>query len=91
MRKDEIVQMHMFLLQLRAYLEKMTLTDNSQVFSYYDSLNIFPQQVHRTKDEHELAIFELSKGIADLLQENDCSAFQNIYDRLEGMCDRFRK
>ena len=61
MSKDEIIQMHMFLLQLRTYLEKMTITDNFQVFSYYDGLNIFPQQVHRPKDEHKLAVFELSK------------------------------
>ena len=91
MRKDEIIQLHMFLLQLRTQLEAMAESDTSQAFLFYDEMNIFPQQVHRTKDEHELAVFELSKGIADLLQENNSSTFQNTDDGLEGMCDRFRK
>ena len=91
MQKGEIIQLHMFLLQLRTQLAHMMEKDNSQAFLPYDEMNIFPQQVHRSKDEHKLAIFELSKGIAELLQENDCSAFQKIYDRLEEMCVRFRK
>ena len=91
MQKDEIIQLHVFLLQLRTRLASMMEKDNSQAFSPYDEMNILPQQVHKTKDEHKLAVFELSKGIANLLQEDDCSAFQKIYDRLEGMCNRFRK
>ena len=91
MQKDEIIQLHMFLLQLRAQLVHMIEKDNSQVFLPYDEMSIFPQQVHRSKDEHELAIFELSKGIANLLQENDYSISQQILDSLERMCDRFRK
>jgi len=80
----------MFLLQLRTQLENMAEKDNSQAFLSYDEMNILPQQVHRTKDEHNLAVFELSKGIANLLQENNRSAFQNIHDSLDVMCNRFR-
>jgi len=69
----------------------MVEKDNSQTFLPYDEMNILPQQVHKTKNEQKLAVFELNKGIIGLLQENDCSAFQNIYDRLEGKCVRFRK
>ena len=91
MQKDEIIQLHMFLLQLRTRLENMAEKDNSQAFLCYDEMNIFPQQIYKTKDEHKLAVFELSKGIANLLQENNCSAFQKIHGRLEGLCVRFRK
>jgi len=91
MQKDEIIQLHMFLLQLRAQLVHMMEKDNSQAFLPYDEMNIFPQQVHKTKNEHKLAVFELSKGIADLLQENDYSISQQIHDSLERMCNRFRK
>ena len=91
MQKDEIIQLHVFLLQLRTQLVDIMEKNNSQAFLSYDEMNILPQQVHKTKDEHKLAVFELSKGIANLLQEDDCSAFQKIYDRLEGMCNRFRK
>ena len=90
MRKDEIIQLHMFFLQLRTQLENTAEKDNSQAFLSYDEMNLFPQQVHRPKDEHELAVFELSKGIVGLLQENNRSTFQNTYDSLERMCDRLR-
>ena len=91
MQKNEIIQLHMFLLQLRTQLANMMEKDNSQAFLPYDEMNILPQQIHKTKDEHNLAIFELSKGIADLLQENDSSVFKGIYGGLERMCNRFRK
>ncbi len=91
MQKNEIIQLHVFLLQLRTQLVGMMEKGNSPAFLSYDEMNIFPQQVNKTKDEHKLAVFELCKGIAELLQEDDCSAFQKSYDRLEGMCSRFRK
>ena len=91
MQKDEIIQLHVFLLQMRAQLENMMENDNSQAFLFYDEMNILPQQVHKSKKEHNLAIFELSKGIANLLQENDYSISQQIHDNLERMCNRFRK
>ncbi len=91
MQKDEIIQLHVFLLQLRTQLANMMEKHNSQAFLSYDEMNILPQQIHRSKDEHNLAIFELSKGIAVLLQENDYSISQQIHDNLERMCNRFRK
>jgi len=89
-QKDEIIQFHAFLLQLRVHLENIVENNNAQAFLSYDKLNIVPHKVHKSKKEHKLAVFELSKGIADLLQENNCYVFQKIYDDLEKMCDRFR-
>ena len=89
-QKDEIIQFHTFLLQLRTHLENMIENNNTHAFLSYDKLNIVPHKIHKSKKEHKLAVFELSKGIADLLQENDCSVFQRIYDDLEKMCDRFK-
>jgi len=91
MQKDEVIQLHIFLLQLRAQLVHMMEKDNSQTLLPYDEMNILPQQVHKIKNEHKLAVFELSKGIAKLLQENDYSISQQIHDSLERMCYRFRK
>ena len=90
-QKDELIQIHAFLLQLRAHLENMVENSNPQVFLSYEKLNIGPHKVHKSKKEHKLAVFELCKGIADLLQENNCSAFQRVYGDLEKRCSRFRK
>jgi len=90
-QKDEIIQFHAFLLQLRTHLENMVENNNPQAFLSYAKLNIGPHKVHKSKMEHKLAVFELSKGIADLLQESNCPVFQRIYDSLEKMCNRYRK
>jgi len=90
-QKDELIQLHAFLLQLRIHLENLVENNNPQAFLSYDKLNIVPHKIHKNKKEHKLAIFELSKGIANLLQENNFSVFQRIYDDLGKMCNRFRK
>jgi len=89
-QKEELIQLHTFLLQLRTQLENMTENNNSQAFLSYEQLNIGPHKVNRDKREHKLAVFELSKGIAYLLLENNYYPFQGIYNDLEKMCIRFR-
>jgi hypothetical protein len=90
-QKDELIQMHTFLLQLRTHLENMVKDNNPKAFLSYEKLNIGPHKINRDKNEHKLAVFELCKGITNLLQESNCSVFQRIYDDLEKMCNRFRK
>ena len=90
-QKDEIIQLHSFLLQLRTHIENLVENNNPKSFLSYEKLNIGPHKINRDKNEHKLAIFELSKGIANLLMVNNCSVFQKIYDDLEKMCNRFRK
>ena len=59
-QKDEIIQFHTFLLQLRTHLENMTENNNPQAFLSYEKLNIGPHKIHKSKKEHKLAVFELS-------------------------------
>ena len=91
MQKDELIQFHTFLFQLKTHLDDMVDNNSGLEFQSYDKLNVTPYQVYKSKREHNLAVFELSKGITTLLQENNCSVFQGIYDDLEKMCNRFRK
>ena len=64
---------------------------NLNPFLSYDLLNISPQQVFKPKIEQELAIFELSKGIAYLIKEKEPSAFQEICSSLDETCNKLRK
>ena len=91
MQKDELIQFHTFLLQLKTHLDDLVDNNGGLEFQSYDKLNVTPYQVYKSKREHKLAVFELSKGITGLLQESNCSVFQRIYDDLEKMCNRFRK
>jgi len=90
-QKDELIQIHAFLLQLRTSLENLVKNNNPKAFLSYEELSIGPHKIYKSKKEHKLAVFELCKGITNLLQGSNCSVFQRIYDDLENMCYRFRK
>ncbi|MFH1101646.1 MAG: UPF0058 family protein [Methanobacteriota archaeon] len=88
MQKDELIQLHTFLFQVRSHLEQ-SYKHNGSEFSGYEHLEITPYQVHKSKREHTLAVFTLSKGIASILSYNDGMRFEKISGRLEQMAERF--
>jgi hypothetical protein len=88
MQKDELIQLHTFLFQVRSHLEQI-YKHNGLEFTEYEHLEITPYQVHKSKREHTLAVFTLSKGIAAVLSHNDGIRFEKIGGRLEQMAERF--
>lgn len=89
MQKDELIQLHTFLLQLKTHLSEFVGNNGMEVFERYDKLDVTPYQVYKSKREHTLAVFTLSKGIADMLTHNHCSGLENISSRLDLMAERF--
>ena len=89
MQKDELIQLHTFLLQLKTHLEDLIGNDGIEQFEIYNILNVTPYQVYKSKREHTLAVFTLSKGIADLLLDNSFTGLEKISFRLEMMSERF--
>jgi hypothetical protein len=89
MQKDELIQLHTFLLQLKTHLEDLIGNDGIEQFDMYNILNVTPYQVYKSKREHTLAVFTLSKGIADLLLDNSFIGLEKISSRLEMMAERF--
>ncbi len=89
MQKDELIQLHTFLLQLKTHLEDIVKNNGINAFMPYEKLDITPYQVYKSKREHKLAVFSLSKGIADLLSNNDCPGLEKISSRLDQMSERF--
>ena len=88
MQKDELIQIHMFLLQLKTHLDDMVDDNGGGEFQSYDKLDITPYQVYKSKREHKLALFTLSKGIATLLSNNNCPGLEKISNRLGQMTKR---
>ena len=88
MQKDELIQIHMFLLQLKTHLDDMVDDNGGGEFQSYDKLDITPYQVYKSKREHKLALFTLSKGIATLLSNNNCLGLEKISNRLGQMTKR---
>ena len=89
MQKDELIQLHTFLLQLKNHLEDLIGKDGIEQFEIYNILDVTPYQVYKSKREHTLAVFTLSKGIADLLLDNSFTGLEKISTRLEMMSERF--
>lgn len=89
-QKDELIQFHAFLLHVRNHLECIVEDCDPDVFSSYDALNVAPHQVNRSKDEQKLAVFELCKGISEMVMVDKPSALHRICKNLENLCARFR-
>ena len=89
MQKDELIQLHTFLLQLKTHLEDIVEHNGGSEFIYYEKLDVTPYQVYKSKREHKLAVFTLSTGIACLLSNNNCPGLEKISSRLDQMSERF--
>ena len=68
MQKDELIQLHTFLLQLKTHLEDMVKNDGSCAFQAYYKLDVTPYQVYKSKREHKLAVFKLTCKEKELVQ-----------------------
>jgi len=88
MQKDELIQLHTFLLQLKTHLEDIVENNGGCEFHLYEKLAVTPYQVYKSKREHKLAVFTLSTGIADLLSNNHCPGLEKISNRLNQMSER---
>ena len=89
MQKDELIQLHTFLLQLKTHLEDIVPNNGGLEFSYYKTLDVSPHQVYKSKREHKLAVFTLSRGIALMLSNNNCPGLEKVSGRLDQMAFKF--
>ena len=67
MQKDELIQLHAFLLHVRHCIESQLDCNDDSIFSEYNSLKVQPQQLFKPKKDQQDAVFELCKGISKLL------------------------
>jgi hypothetical protein len=89
MQKDELIQLHTFLYQIRSQLEQIC-EHNGCDYNSYEKLEITPYQIHKSKREHKLAVFTLSKDIAGILSNNTGdSGLEKIVNRLDQITMRF--
>lgn len=70
MQKDELIQLHAFLLHIRNCIEEELQPINDHCFSDYEALKVQPQQLFKPKKDQQQAVFELCKGLSKLLDIN---------------------
>lgn len=66
MQKDELIQLHAFLLHLKNSVELQYHLTDDYFFSDYEKLNVQPQQLFKPKKDQQHAIFALCKGLSKL-------------------------
>jgi hypothetical protein len=85
MHKDELIQLHSLLSQVKRYLE----TDNVETqenFAEYRRLGVAPQHIHKSKTQHKKAVFLLGQEIAGVVAQRLPSGPER--ERLIDWCNR---
>ncbi|MEN4006601.1 MAG: UPF0058 family protein [Methanobacteriaceae archaeon] len=90
MYKDELIQLHQFLVYVLKYLEdEYEVKDECEE---YFCLNISPHHIHRTKAEHKYAIFVLSELISEMIaKKNNRRSLPNVSNGLSKLAKRSKK
>ena len=90
MYKDEMIQMHQFLVYVLKFL-----AENDQIKNdcgEYISLKISPHHIHKTKAEHKHAIFVLCKIISEIIADKEENSIpDNVRNSLSDLVARSEK
>ncbi|MDO5849253.1 MAG: UPF0058 family protein [Methanobrevibacter sp.] len=90
MYKDEMIQLHQFLVYVLKFLAENDQIQND--CSEYMILNISPHHIHKTKAEHKHAIFVLCKIISEIIADKDNNSIpSNVCNSLSDLVARSEK
>jgi hypothetical protein len=70
MHKDELLQLHSLLCQMKRYFQESGLPVDGE-FREYDGLAVSPQHIHKSKTDHKRAVFLLGKGLAEVVMQGN--------------------
>jgi len=82
--KEELIQLHTLMVQMKTFFEG----SGKGEFSQYQSLQISPIHVHRSKSEHKHAIFVLGKEIASVMAHDEFSGAGRTSVRMQELAIR---
>lgn len=88
MHKDELIQMHTLLCQIKSHIESTAPPTPDSWFGEYRTMGISPIHVHRSKAEHKKAIFVLGKEISAYLADGEYSGSARMSQRLADMIQK---
>lgn len=84
MHKEELIHLHTLMVQLKRYFEEGRCNKD---FPGYESLQISPVHVHRSKAEHKHAIFVLGNELARAMEEDEFSGFGRTSVRMQELAN----
>ena len=86
MHKNELIQLHTLLCQIKSHLEQGATT--AELFKDYEEMGVAPTHVHRSKTDHKRAIFVLGKDLASMLSTDEFSGPARVSNRFEQLASR---
>jgi len=84
LQKDELIQMHTLLCQIKNHLENTGVAD-PEIFREYANLGVSPVHVHRSKGDHKRAIFLLGKELASFASSGELSGPALVSNRFAAL------
>ncbi|MHB8603969.1 MAG: UPF0058 family protein [Thermoplasmatota archaeon] len=89
LHKDELIQVHTLLCQLKNHFEASGIPAfEDRPFAEYESLGISPMHVHRSKGDHKRAIFLLGKELAKIVSTGEFSGPELVSHRFNQFAHR---
>ncbi|MGP8330333.1 MAG: UPF0058 family protein [Methanosarcinaceae archaeon] len=85
MHKDELIQLHTLMAQIKKYFE---CDESCCDFDEYHSLSISPVHIHRSKAEHKHAIFVLGNELASIISDDEYSGTGRTSARMQELASR---
>jgi hypothetical protein len=86
MHKDELIQLHTLLCQLKNHFEGQSATVG--LFREYADFGVSPQHIHKSKMQHKRAVFLLGKELAQLVGAMGINGQNRVMQRLGALAER---
>lgn len=89
MHKDELLQLHSLLCQVKRFFEEAEFPGGT-AFSEYEELEVSPQHIHKSKTDHKRAVFLLGKGLSEIVMVGDPDHQARLRERFLRLADSGR-
>lgn len=81
MHKDELIQLHTLLCQIKNHFEDKNPGSTAGRFEDYAEFGVSPQHIHKSKMQHKKAVFLLGKELAEVVMGHEPAQSHRIIDR----------
>jgi hypothetical protein len=86
MHKDELLELHEEMVTIKEEFDSYEDVPDG-LFDPYDSLDVDPSHVHKSKSEHKHAVFVLGNALANAMSEDEFSSAGRIGKRMKELAD----
>jgi hypothetical protein len=86
MHKDELLELHEQMVAIMEGFKRREGVDEG-LFDPYESLDVTPTDVHKSKSEHKHAVFVLGNALATAMSEDEFSNAGRVGKRMQELAD----